>query len=549
MKIKKLKISNYIGIEELDWDPGMINIIEGPKGTGKTSITEAIETALSNNKRRTEVISHGKDEALLFVETDEGLEVDRRLRTDKSDYLRLNGDMVAKSTESELRKFFRGDIFRPLDFIDLSIDEQTEIILSMIKMDYSEEEINDWFGEDVLKDINTSKHLLQILKDIEGKYYNERTEINREIRSLESQVKGIESELPPNYDGEKWKNEKVQEYYNKVSKARELNRKIEKAQTLKANFEDRVSAIEAEGKSKLGEVREKYQQQKEEIKELIELKENKIENKQKEIKQVEAQLLNDNDQVDDWLQKEIQILKTKAEQEKQENEEEAANRKYEIEKTIQYQKEKISAKKSELNGLDKQKELELKSIDKEVVRDVKAEREKLSEAEKLLKEKEMVEIEPLQEEADKVAEMKEYLSEWNRMVQIREGQLTQKKEYSDHLTELIEIARDKPSELIQKHEMPLEGISVDEEGLIRIDKTLLDGLSNGEKLEVAFQIALQRMGRLEIMCLDGFEKLNESEQEKILKMCRENEIQAFVTITKDTKNNERVIRSDSNDGN
>jgi exonuclease SbcC len=161
----------------------------------------------------------------------------------------------------------------------------------------------------------------------------------------------------------------------------------------------------------------------------------------------------------------------------------------------------------------------------------------------------MVEIEPLQEEADKVAEMKEYLSEWNRMVQIREGQLTQKKEYSDHLTELIEIARDKPSELIQKHEMPLEGISVDEEGLIRIDKTLLDGLSNGEKLEVAFQIALQRMGRLEIMCLDGFEKLNESEQEKILKMCRENEIQAFVTITKDTKNNERVIRSDSNDGN
>ena len=121
MKIKKLKISNYIGIEELDWDPGMINIIEGPKGTGKTSITEAIETALSNNKRRTEVISHGKDEALLFVETDEGLEVDRRLRTDKSDYLRLNGDMVAKSTESELRKFFRGDIFRPVSYTHLTL--------------------------------------------------------------------------------------------------------------------------------------------------------------------------------------------------------------------------------------------------------------------------------------------------------------------------------------------------------------------------------------------------------------------------------------------
>jgi len=549
MKIKKLKISNYIGIEELDWDPGMINIIEGPKGTGKTSITEAIETALSNNKRRTEVISHGKDEALLFVETDEGLEVDRRLRTDKSDYLRLNGDMVAKSTESELRKFFRGDIFRPLDFIDLSIDEQTEIILSMIKMDYSEEEINDWFGEDVLKDINTSKHLLQILKDIEGKYYNERTEINREIRSLESQVKGIESELPPNYDGEKWKNEKVQEYYNKVSKARELNRKIEKAQTLKANFEDRVSAIEAEGKSKLGEVREKYHQQKEEIKSEINNFEDKISEEKEEIRKADKELDIKLNAVDDWLEKKFAELKKRAADKRGSAKKEAKAIKEHHIDYIHRCNQKISAKKSELNGLDKQKELELKSIDKEVVRDVKAEREKLSEAEKLLKEKEMVEIEPLQEEADKVAEMKEYLSEWNRMVQIREGQLAQKKEYSDHLTELIEIARDKPSELIQKHEMPLEGISVDEEGLIRIDKTLLDGLSNGEKLEVAFQIALQRMGRLEIMCLDGFEKLNESEQEKILKMCRENEIQAFVTITKDTENNERIIRSDSNDGN
>lgn len=547
MKIKKLKINNYIGIEELDWDPGMINIIEGPKGTGKTSITEAIETALSNNKRRTEVISHGKDEALLFVETDEGLEVDRRLRTDKSDYLKLNGDMVAKSTESELRKFFRGDIFRPLDFIDLSIDEQTEIILSMIKMDYSNEEINDWFGENVLKDINTSKHLLQILKDIERKYYNERTEINREIRSLESQVKGIESELPPNYDGGKWKNEKVQEYYDKVSKARELNRKIEKAETLKANFEDRISAIEAEGKSKLGEVREKYQQQKEEIKEEINNFEDKISEEKEEIRKADKELDTKLNAVDDWLEKEFAELKKRAADKKESAKEEATAIKGHHTDYIHRCNQKISAKESELNGLDKQKELELKSIDKEVVKEVEAEREKLSEAEELLEEKEKVEVEPLQEEADQVAEMKEYLSEWNRMVQIREGQLAQKKEYSAHLTALIEIARDKPSELIQKHEMPLEGISVDEEGLIRIEKTLLDGLSSGEKLEVAFQIALQRMGMLEIMCLDGFEKLNKSEQEKILKMCRENEIQAFVTITKDTENNERIIRSDSNE--
>lgn len=38
------------------------------------------------------------------------------------------------------------------------------------------------------------------------------------------------------------------------------------------------------------------------------------------------------------------------------------------------------------------------------------------------------------------------------------------------------------------------------------------------------------MGELRVMCIDGFEKLNESEQEKVTKICEENDIQAFVTV-------------------
>ncbi|TDO92306.1 exonuclease SbcC [Halanaerobium saccharolyticum] len=548
MKIKKIKISNYIGIEEFDWDPSPgINIIEGPKGTGKSSITESIERVFSNNQRRTEVIRHGEDEALLFVATDEGLEIDRRLRNDKSDYLKLQGDMISKSTEGQLRKFLSGDIFRPLDFIDLKISEQTEIILSMIKMDYSADEINGWFGEDVLSNINTSKHLLQILKDIENKYYKERQEVNRQIKSLEAQVKGIERELPPNYDGEKWQNEKVQEYYDKVSKARDINQKIDKAESIRENFEDRIAKIKAEGQSERNDIREEYRNKKEEIKELIELKKNKIEQKKKEIVEVDNQLKTDNELVDDWLQKEIEILKAKAKQEKEENEENASNRKHEINETIQYQREKISAKKSELNGLDNQLELELKSVDQETAQKIENQKNSLGSAKDFLDKKEKIDIKPLQDKADEVAEMREYLNEWNRMVDIRDGKLAKKKDYSDHLTNLIEIAREKPGELLKQHELPLEGISVDEEGLIRIDGILLDGLSDGEKIEVAFKIALQRMGRLKVMCLDGFNNLNQSEQQKILSMCEENDIQAFVTITKDTEDGKRKIRSGNNE--
>lgn len=549
MKIKKLKIKDYIGIEELIWDPGDINLIEGPKGSGKSSITEAIEKAISNNQRRTEVIRHGSDEALLFVETDEGLEVDRRLRNHKSDYLRLEGDMVKKSTEGELRKFLSGDIFRPLDFIDLDIDKQKEIILSMIKMNYSEEDIINWFGDDVLGNINTSKHLLQILKDIEKKYFDERTKVNRKIKTLEAQVKGIEAELPPNYDGEKWESKNVQEYYDKVSKARDLKEKLEMARNLKENFEDRIAKIEAEAENDKTRVKEKYQQKKQDIKDLIQLKNQKIDKKEKEIKRVDETLKTDNEIVDDWLQKKIEKLKKEAQEKKAQNKAEAEAEKKEKRSTIQYHKEKIASKKSELNGLDEQKKIELQSVDKETKQKKEIEKEKLGQASELLEEKESIEevkerINKLQEAADEVAKMREHLNEWNRMIDIRDGKLAKKKDYRDHLTNLIEIAREKPAELLKQHELPLEGISVDEESRIRINGTLLDGLSDGEKLEVAFKIALQRMGKLKVMCLDGFEKLNKSEQEKILKLCKDKNIQAFVTVTKETENGNYQIKEE-----
>jgi recombinational DNA repair ATPase RecF len=79
--------------------------------------------------------------------------------------------------------------------------------------------------------------------------------------------------------------------------------------------------------------------------------------------------------------------------------------------------------------------------------------------------------------------------------------------------------------------------------LIRINGTLLDGLSDGEKMDAAFKIALQRMGELKIMCLDGFEKLDEKMQKQVIDICEQNDIQAFVTVTEFTGDEQFVIEN------
>lgn len=542
MKIKGIEIKNFIGLKEFKWNPSPgINVITGEKGTGKSSIIEGLETAFLNLKRRTEVVRHGEDEATLFIETDTGLEIDRRIRnTGKADYLKLRQKgMGINSTEKELRKFLAGDIFRPLDFIHLDTKEQTKIILNMIEVNWTMEDIVSWFQGEVLG-INYDKHILQILKDIETKFYKEREEINRQIKTLEIQCDTIKKELPANYDGEEWRDKNIQEYYSKVAKAQEINGFIEQAKALKENFEDRVRAINADTENQKTRTIEKFREQRQDIKDIIDLSKGKIETTKVIVKEATREIENDKKQIEADMQNEIekavQAIKEKAEAKKKELDDGLKTLKENQAEIVNQQKNKISAKTQELTGLNELEKAELKAVGEKAVSEIEKEKIKVGKAAEYLETNKPIDIKPLQSQADEVAEMQSYLREWDRMMSIMDGELANKKGYSKELTNQIETARNKPSELLKTHKLPIDGISVDENGMIRINGTLLDGLSDGEKLDNAFKIALQRMGTLKIICLDGFEKLNDKEKKKVFKLCEDNDIQAFITVTQDTEN-------------
>lgn len=545
MEIKAIKFTNYLGIDEFNYNPSKFNVFKGPKGSGKSSILEGIETTVSNNKRRTEVIRHGAGESTLFIETDGGLEIDRRIRSDKADYfkLRQKGEGI-KSTESEVRKFINGDIFRPLDFINMDAKKQTEIILAMIKMEYSDEQINEWFGEgaDVLSNINTSKHLLQILKDIEVKNYNQREEVNRDIKLLEGQVKGIEAELPSNYDGNQWQELKLQDFYNKVAEAQKINNGITKAKELQAGIAEKVEAIKTATDGNKSKINIKFTEQRQDLKDIIELSKGKITTANNIINSSADKLeIAKNESIQE-MNNEIAIIKEKWSKVIQITEKESQNNVSEQKEIINLQNQKISAKEQEILSLASLEEQELKAEDQQMESLIENENSRVGVATEWLKTHKVTDIEPLQAKADEVAKMQSYLREWDRMIGIRDGKLATKKLYADELTNIITTARNKPSELLKQHKLPIDGISVDENSMIRINGTLLDGLSDGEKLESAFKIVLQRIGEFRVICLDGFEKLNETEQKKIEKICIENDIQAFVTITEDTESGNYEIK-------
>lgn len=528
-KISLLKISNFLGIKEQEIQASKINILKGQNGKGKTSVIEALEKTFTNRSRRSEVIRHDEEEATLYVELDDGLSIDRRLRTEKADYLKLRKDNEGiSSTEKFLKDLVNGNIFRPLDWVNLSVKEQTKSLLSMLEIGWSEEDIVNWFGE-LTDNIDYTEHILIILKSIESKYYKDREEVNREIKELKARIKAIVDDLPCEYDGEQWKDVNVQEYYSRVKEAQDINKWIAEAKGLKENFNSKVESLKASGDSEKSKIALKYRNEAEDIKDIIDLASSKIEKANDFITNSNEKVEFELAKLDNELEAEYQQLLQKYSRLKESRKNEILLKVEEQKELININRNKISSKEQELFSLTQKEELERKTIDEKIASAIEKEELRIGKAAKYLDEHEEIEIEPLQCEANKVQEMVSYLREWNRIAEIRDNQLAPKEAYSDLLTTRISKARSLPGELLQVAKMPIEGISVDADGKVRINGTLIDGLSDGEKLELAMKVAKAQCGELKVICMDKWESIDKIIQTKLLDEMLKDDYQYFIT--------------------
>ena len=533
MRLKRIEIKNFVGIRELAIDEAKINRLTGHKGSGKSSFLEALEKAFTNKSSRTEIVRHDEEEATIFIETDNGLEIDRRIRNDRADYLKIRkpGEAVPQ-TEAFLKSLINGEIFRPLEFVKKSPDEQAKIILNMLEIPWTMDDINNWFNE-IPKEINYEAHILQVLKQIEKSYYDQRENVNREISVLKAQIKGIKDELPANYDGEFWRNKSIQGLYTKVAEAEEINKKVTAARNIIENLQDRIAAIKSEAEKDKQAKKSDFESQRTEIKEYKQFLSNKIEKSEEIIAQSDVKIAESEKMLDLELQNEIEKLKAEYEKKKLEARKAVQMDVQHRKESISEHKQLLSAKEQELTNISQLEQQSLVSIDEKAAEKIETEKAKVGNAQEVLKDNQETDVEPLRKEANEVANMQSYLREYDRMADMIKTKLAPRQESSETLTARIKKARELPMELLKIAAVPIPGITVDNDGLIRIGKTLIGGLSEGEQLELAFRVAKAQCGPLKVICLDGINKINNRDRIWIENEMQVDEYQYFVTSTED----------------
>lgn len=472
MKITKIKIRNLFGIKETELDGKSIEL-SGNNGLGKTSVIDAIKYALTNDSDKDYIIKNGETEGEILVETDTGFYVNRKKRVGQTDYksVKENGKDVP-SPENVLRGLFTPLQLDPVKFTQMSKKEQNRAILDLIEFDWDLNWIKEQFGE-IPQGVNYEQNILQVLNDIQaenGAYFQARQEVNREIRNKKAFVEDIAQDIPDGYTPEKWEGFDLSEAYKKINTAKETNSRIQRAKLFKDSYNNKVRGYEAEKEIAISAEKDAISAERESL--------------LKDIERMKAQIKANEDKIAglaDRLADKVKIAESEY-------------------------KEKVAKLDSDVKVADEY-------VDKSPV-----------------------DTTDMEVEATQAEQMKKHLNEYRRMVEMQ-NDIAEMTDKAEALTKKIELARELPGQILQTATIPIEGLTV-KDGIPLIDRgngpLPISNLSEGQQLLLCVDVAISKPNNLQIILIDGAEKLSTENRQKLYAKCKEKGLQFIATRTSDS---------------
>lgn len=468
MKTTKITIKNLFGITETELDGRSVELT-GANGVGKTSVIDAVRYALTNSSDRKVIIKEGAAEGEIYIETDTGLGINRRKRSNQTDYKSIKeGGKEVMSPESFLKTLFSPLQLDPVAFAAMTEKEKNKAILDLINFDWDLNYIKEQFGE-IPSWVDYSQNILSVLHDLQsenGDWFKERQEINRDIRNKNAIISSIALDIPAHYDAEKWENYSLSESYSKLTKYKEHNSRIERAKLFKDSYDNKLRGIEADRAIEISSAEQEIQSEKD----MLNIR---IASLREEIAGCEAKL-------------------------------EGLSGKFEDKKALaeSHYQEKKAKLDSDMNVADEYIE------------------------------KNPVDVTQLETEIKTAEDMKRHLNEYKRMIAMQE-EVRELGEKSTALTYKIEHARALPGEILRTASLPIEGLTV-VEGIPHINGLPISNISEGEQLALCVDVALAKPNGLQIILIDGTEKLSSENREKLYQKCREKGVQFIATRTTDS---------------
>lgn len=205
MKLKRIEITNMLGIEHLEIEPGAVTVIEGRNASGKTSVLESIRAPFRGGNDES-LLRSGANEGEVLLVTEDGTEfVGRWRRKDGKVSATFNVRLPDCRNVSTPRKVFDSLIDQlsidPLTILTCPPAKRAEYLTDIMAVDIPEEELQAAAGRLVTLPKIIGGSGLDRLAAYEDALFNERTGVNRAAKEARATVARLRTTLPP--DGER----------------------------------------------------------------------------------------------------------------------------------------------------------------------------------------------------------------------------------------------------------------------------------------------------------------------------------------------------------
>ena len=534
MRLIRGKVINALGIESEVVNFGNANIISGGNATGKTSWVDIIDKGLYITDRREKIVRTGAEKAFIELETDDGMKVSRTVDTDgRTVDLKVTRDGIpVRSPQTFLDQLFgvtkeRKDVFafNPVDFMGKSAKEQAKILLSLMPITVTQQDMLAWFGK--IPPVNPNMHGLLVLKELEKYWYDARREANGAVKEATNEVAAVIAQLPDNYDVTAWENFSTMDLSDEIRDGEKVN-----------NF--RIQAQELIDGSEIAKltINNKYDLQVKEQGELLEFKVGKakqgIKTQKNEIKseilQYETQIETHKNEIDELI--------------KQINNEKAAI--VEIEGLIKLKEKDLdnfdnSILTTKTESLTNEMNIAVKGINENRQREIATADDRVVKAEKYLTENPVIEIVPLEEKYSEAEKMKGFVEMAHNLKNVQD-RLEKDIEIAETYDKFVELCRAKPTEILRSMKLPVDGITIyfnvdnDEDknnGTLLFDGLTLKNLNTAQQISKCIEIAKAYADGtvLKLINCDRMESLDRDSKVGFYREIRANKDYQFIVTT------------------
>jgi hypothetical protein len=263
MKVTRIEIENVMGIERLAFEPGVLTLVEGRNGSGKTSTLEAVRSALRGGHDPS-LLRAGAEKGSVRLLLEDGTEILKAIGKDASPLkVSLPGAGRVSKGQALVDSLVDSLGVDPMALINCPAQKRAEYLADIMALDVPEPAIREAAGRPVaVGKLPAGASGLDRLEAVRRALYDERTGVNRTAKDKRATAGQLRETLPP--DGATAAADLVELRANRAELAEQLSAAEKDAaakrktaeKTAAAARETAVEAIKGNAQAELDTIRE-----------------------------------------------------------------------------------------------------------------------------------------------------------------------------------------------------------------------------------------------------------------------------------------------------